>query len=385
MLHSLFKRLSSFISNNGERRRTPGRLNQRRFRPSLESLEDRTVPSLVFNVNTANDTQDALVGDGFAQDQAGNTSLRAAIEEGNAAAAGTTVIITINQGVGTISLGIALPNLNREFSIDGVNAGTVIERNPAVGEFRIFTINAGATANLIGLEIANGRARAGGGEWSSFGGGILNFGTLSLYSVVIHDNVADNSGGGIMNAAGASLTVRDSDLYYNRAMTGGGGAILNAGQAVIEDGSDIYVNEAVLGGGLYNFTGAQLTITSGSQLNSNTASSNGGGIYNLGTLTMSNAILANNETTSGNGAGLYSMGTANLTSVSITSNHATGANSKGGGVYVRSGTTTLTTCTISGNTCGLAGGGNGGCWFPGATLTTINCIIFDAIVQDPNP
>ena len=72
-----------------------------------------------------------------------------------------------------------------------------------------------------------------------------------------------------------------------------------------------------------------LTITNGYSTN------NGGGIYNGGTLTLTNCILSGNSATNSIGV----------------------AHGLGGGIYNDGGTLTLNQCTLSGNSVGWGGGG----------------------------
>jgi hypothetical protein len=104
-------------------------------------------------------------------------------------------------------------------------------------------------------------------------------------------------------------------------------------------------NTASNGGGLNNLGTATMTNCN---FTGNTASS-GGGLNNLGTATMTNCNFTGN--TASNGGGLNNLGTATMTNCNLTGNTASG-----GAVTTDSrfghGTaqTTLTNCTVSGNT-----------------------------------
>jgi len=97
-----------------------------------------------------------------------------------------------------------------------------------------------------------------------------------------------------------------------------------------------------------------------------------GGIWNQGTLTLTNCIIQNNRAgdgdpgfSGGNGGGIYNEGTLTINSCTISNNRAgngsDGANGgHGGGIY-NAGTLTINGCTISNNMAGNGGtGGNGG-------------------------
>jgi hypothetical protein len=78
----------------------------------------------------------------------------------------------------------------------------------------------------------------------------------------------------------------------------------------------------------------------------------GGGIYNVGILTLTNSTLTAN--TAYSGGGIYNVGTATLTTCILTANTASRV---GGGIENYGGTVTLTTCTLTANTAGGGGGG----------------------------
>ena len=95
------------------------------------------------------------------------------------------------------------------------------------------------------------------------GGGILNYGTVTIKSGKITDNhvVDSGSGGGIFNASGATLKIEGGEISGNSAYD--------------------------YGGGIYNAAGATLTITGGTITENSCYYRTGGGIYNLGTLNIS--------------------------------------------------------------------------------------------------
>jgi autotransporter-associated beta strand protein len=88
------------------------------------------IPSyVVFTVNSTDDTPDAEPGDGFARDFAGNTSLRAAIEEANARQG--TDLITFGIGGGgaqTIQILAELPGITDSLIIDATTQPGYVDR-----------------------------------------------------------------------------------------------------------------------------------------------------------------------------------------------------------------------------------------------------------------
>ncbi|GER87746.1 hypothetical protein KDW_19080 [Dictyobacter vulcani] len=125
-----------------------------------------------------------------------------------------------------------------------------------------------------------------------------------------------------------------------------GGGIYNRGTLTIST-SSIGNNTATNGGGIYNY--GTLTIST-SSIGNNTATY-GGGIYNDGTLTINNSSIGNNTAT--DGGGIYNYGTLTISTSTIGNNTAT---YDGGGIY-NDGPLTISTSTIANNTATYGGGG----------------------------
>jgi hypothetical protein len=92
--------------------------------------------------------------------------------------------------------------------------------------------------------------------WDGYGGGILNFGRLTINSCVLSGSSAHIWGGGISNGG---------TLSGNSAGDGGGG-IFNAGTLTVS-GSTLSGNSSVDGGGIFNNKHAHATIKSSVVLN----------------------------------------------------------------------------------------------------------------------
>jgi hypothetical protein len=130
------------------------------------------------------------------------------------------------------------------------------------------------------------------------------------------------------------------------------------GPSVVEiSGVEVTLGEADRGGGIFNH--GTLTLTDVSFTDNNAfggvgiGNTSGGGIYNLGTVTLTNTVFNGNTATDG-GGGLYNASIATITSGSFNSNSA----ALGGGIYNSGGgTMTIATSTISGNTVSNDGGG----------------------------
>jgi hypothetical protein len=108
------------------------------------------------------------------------------------------------------------------------------------------------------------------------------------------------------------------------------------------------------GGGIYN--SGTLTVTN-STLRANSARVLGGGIEDLGPLTVTNSTLSSNSASIGIGGGInIDSGTVTVTNSTISSNFAAG---DGGGIE-NGGTLTVTNSTLSANSTSSGGGFGGG-------------------------
>jgi hypothetical protein len=339
----------------------------RAYRPRLEILEDRTLPSTFLVDHLADDA----VGSGL------NGSLRYALTN---AADNDHITFGVT---GTINLTGVLPTLAHSISIDGPGAAQLTVRHNTGGNYGIFTAGTGATVSISGLSITNGQAQA-------FGGGIFNdHGTLTVSDCSIDGNWAGNSGGGIYNRG--TLTVSNCTIGSpgNGNMTAGGGVGFGLGAGIYNRGtltlsnSTVSGNEGVYGGGIANVSG-DLTILY-STISGNTVfvfSGGGGGIYNEdGTVTLSNSTVSGNHADPpGDGGGIDNYGTVTLNNSTVSGNSAAGY---GGGI-ANYGTVTLNNSTVSGNSSFASGGGiyNN---YPDFTLHARNTIIAGNTALDGAP
>jgi hypothetical protein len=292
----------------------------------LEQLEGRVVPAVV----TLNVTSLADSGPG---------TLRGAIMQADGGAASNSYVINIEKA-GTITLESALPDLSRDITIKGLGPShSTVQRDASAARFGIFTVDAGETVSLSGLTIA-------GGDSSGNGGGVDNFGTVTVSNSTFTGNSA-SEGGGQNNESGGTATVSNSTFTSNSAGFGGGlenfgtarvsgslfignsatasndsggGGLLNAGDGTVTvEGSTFTGNSAAYGGGLENvamatvsgslFTGNSAAVVGGglangssgtlqvsdSAITDNSAALDGGGIANIGTLTLSGNLIVDNS------------------------------------------------------------------------------------------
>jgi predicted outer membrane repeat protein len=163
---------------------------------------------------------------------------------------------------------------------------------------------------------------------ASGGGGIINWGILTINNGIISKNFAASAysaaGGGIYNSG--TLTINNSTLSGNAGSTNFiyGGAIYNSGTLAINN-STLSGNSAAGftgggGGGIYNSGTAKISNTT---FSGNSGSPNGGGIYNGGKVTLQNSIIANSSS-GGNCYGTMTSKGYNLSSDSACSFSNTG-------------------------------------------------------------
>jgi hypothetical protein len=150
-----------------------------------------------------------------------------------------------------------------------------------------------------------------------------------------------------------SLTITNG----NGVASGGlGGGIYNSGTLTLTN-CTLSGNFAWDGGGIYN--GGTLTLNQ-CTLSGNDANS-GGGIYNGGMLTLNQCTLSGNFLTfSGGGGGIFNRGMLTLNQCTLSGNSANSGNGYGygGGIYnYDASTMTLNQCTLSGNDANSGGGG----------------------------
>ena len=193
--------LRNWKSNPGARGQAQRRSAARRFRPRLEVLEDRLVPSTVTVTNNLDSGRGSLRYE-IAHAQNKDTIVFAPSLDGQT--------ITLSSGeldISAKSLTINGPGANQLTVSGGHNS-------------RVFEVAGTSSVTLSGLTISNG--------YSVVGGAILNAGTLTVTGCSVSDNYATNFGGGICNTG--TLTVSDCNLFGNTAVYNGGG-IYNAGTA----------------------------------------------------------------------------------------------------------------------------------------------------------
>ncbi len=219
-----------------------------------------------------------------------------------------------------------LPSITSNIEIRGYY--TQVQRSAESGTppLRLFHVSESGTLRLTELTISNGHA--------DLGGAVFNRGTLILEpgpesdGVYVLDNYAENSGGGIYNAPGATLMAEETQFWSNHT-NGDGGFLANFGTATLQQ-CQIWDNVAGVTG----------------------PDGRGGAIFNAAELTVERATMAGNIASS-LGGGLHTSGNCLLVNSTVSGNTAGDA---GGGLLDDGGTCAVVQCTIAEN-AGAVGAG----------------------------
>jgi hypothetical protein len=244
----------------------------------LELLEGRTVPS---TVTTLLDNVPGSLRDAIATTPPGGT-------------------VDFQPGLsGSVILSGSSLSITKDLTVAGPGASVItIDANGTGG------INTDASqVSITGLTLTHGR--------------IDNSGSLTLSGCTISDNHVDDQGGGVRNEVGATMTLSDCTVSGNVVTyvqgLGHGGGISNWGTMTVT-ASTISGNTAIWGGGIFNV--GTMTVTD-STIRGNSASWGvGGGINNDvngyinnagGILTVTDSTISGNSAGS-NGGGLWNGG-----------------------------------------------------------------------------
>src|SRR3954469_24380321 len=293
-----------------------------------------------FSVDSPTDAVDANAGDGKCASESGGCTLRAAVQEADAARGASTIAIPAGRYRLTIA---AVPeagsaadrdagngdlDLNGEVALRGAGADRTIVDGGGVD--RVFETDGRASAHLSDMTITGGDSTAGGSQEIDLGGGILNKGKITLDRVALVGNLADG-GGGMFSIPGTDPVIRDSLIAGNRGYSGGGlrldagGEITNTtitGNTLLTLPPDWPTTKPVgvvvptvdeisgWGGGIDNRGGDDVVIVN-STITGNHAVKGGGGVATgqgyapvsekiaLGRVTLRNTIVAGNTSDAG--------------------------------------------------------------------------------------
>ncbi len=344
-------------------RRAPHRPASPRFRPRLEVLEDRCMPSTLTVTNPGDDVNVAgTLRYDVAHAQSGDTILITpalhgapiVLTQGELLLTQNVTIVGLPNNPETISGGgasrvfevasgaqVSLSNL---ILTDGDGVASPTRSDPNDGGGGALLIDSGATLTVRDSTLS--------GNSATFGGGVFNFGTLTVRDSTLCGNSASIHGGAVDNEG--TVSVNNSVLSDNFGGTQGGGTIFNFFGMVNVSDSLLSGNSVVgflgFGGAIYNLGFGTVTV-SDSILSDNSVTRGGGAIFNnLGSLAVSNSLLFNNS------AGIFGGGILNgRGSLTLSNSLLSGNTAANGGAIVNSGTLTVSNSTLSGNSAADGG------------------------------
>ena len=272
---------------------------------------------------------------------AANCSLRDALNAANGTPTSGSTCTTAGTGSdsinfsvsGAITLTSPLPSItDSNLTISGSTKPPGITLDGG-GGFLVMQVAMSATVNLDNLRVADGAGDS--------GGGIENFGTLSVTDITFSGNSADSDGGGIANQG--MLTVTDSFFLGNSASELGGGAIHNQGYATVTDTTFAgNTGSSGLGGGILT---------------------DNGGIVANGGLSVTDSSFSGNSASLGGGLGALNLNQSGVPLIVTNSTFSGNSADAGGGAASFESTLTVTNSTFSGNSAGSGAGiavGGGG-------------------------
>ena len=179
---------------------------------------------------------------------------------------------------------------------------------------------------------------------------MLNIGSnanVTIEEITIDgNNISDSTDSAVYINKNASFTMKSGTIKNNNADSGGG--VYNVGTLTINGGAISGNKAKSYSGGVSN---QSIFTMSGGTITGNSSDKDSGGVGSAGTFTMTGGIISGN-TTKGNGGGIRNIGTLQMSGGMVKENNA----QYGGGVYNQS-VFKMTGGTISGNTASKLGGG----------------------------
>ncbi len=330
----------------------------------------------------------------------GHCSLREAVQAANAGSPVDTCAAHPGANIIDLPAGhftIAIPGHDENFdatgdfditsdlTIRGASAArTVID---GAGLERVFEVFGGAHVRLARMTITGGDSTDVG--FKSNGGGIANFGYLTVDHARVIGNTAgpEGAGGGIFNTG--ALTLLHTTVADNSVVQGGGGGISSSGSAFLTDVKVIGNTAASLSNEASRDSAGQAAgIDSSGYLEidrSLVAENHGNGEWTDGGITMQHGIVRattiRDNTASDCGSGGIVMVRALMVRSTVSGNSGGECDGTGGVVAMDS---RIVNSTISGNSSGDGHGEPGGSMRVGGILSDHSTIVSSTITDNVN-
>jgi CSLREA domain-containing protein len=297
-------------------------------------------------------------------------TLREAIKDSRSSA------ITFAAGLAGSSIILARPGagggtlvIDKTLSITGPGIHVTVSRRSTDPAFRLMTVGNSGIVSLTNLDLRNGKT-------DKNGGGLINFGKLTLRNCLVMENTAA-TGGGIDNHG--PLTLTRTSIVGNSGLAGptrsSAGGIHNHLDRVTITNSSVTGNSGIgifNGGGRLDIANSFISSNSSTGLSQDwgaatlehvaIARNHAGGIVNhQGSVLLNNSVIAANSAADGAGILNLAGGSVNVVNSTINQNVATG---RGGGIHNTVGDlfgrlsaqVTVTNSTVYGNRAQFGGG-----------------------------
>jgi beta-glucanase (GH16 family) len=206
--------------------------------------------------------------------------------------------ITFDPGLagGTLALTSGQLTIDSSVTIDASGAAPVTIS--AGSASRVLQVEPGTVVAISDVVIRDGVA-------APQGGGILNYGELSLDRVVVTDNTENSAGPASFDLGGGGI--------YN-----GDGSVLNLTDSTVSDNS----TASQPGGGIFGFFNSTINITN-SAIIGNVAGDVAGGLRTLGDVNIIGSTISGNTSTAWHGGGIFATdGTVTIVDTNIVDNVA---------------------------------------------------------------
>ncbi len=189
-----------------------------------------------------------------------------------------TITFVAGLAGGTLTLTSGQLTIDSSVTVDASGAAPVTISGG--GASRVLQVQADAVVSMNDLVIRDGVA-------APQGGGILNYGDLSLERVIVTANTENSSGPASFELGGGGI--------YN-----GDGAVLNLTDSTVSDNTSF--NQPA--GGIYGFFNSTINITR-STVSGNLSGDVAGGLRSLGNSTVVNSTFSGNTSTAWHGGGIF--------------------------------------------------------------------------------
>ena len=229
-----------------------------------------------------------------------------------------------------------LPSVTSTLTIQGAGTDTtVIERDTSAPRFRLLHVAAAGALTLDGLTLRSGLALVP-VAFGTFGGGLLNRGTLALVHTTLAANDSDDTGG--LANCGGTVTIHHSTFANNSTFFGSGGLLNSGGTvlitsptfannngpegvgAILNDAGVVVVSDSTFTdkrgdiGAITNRAAGMLVVTN-STFTGNSADGArplASGVFNAGTIVATNITLARHSSRVPGACGISRRGTTIL-------------------------------------------------------------------------